>query len=121
MKSALRKQLSVIVQRRLLSERRSNKRAVPAHRTFCLIQPSGDDERRTAMVHNISRTGVAIHVERAYSPGTLLRVLLVNEAHTFSLNMDLKVSRLIAAGERYLIAGHFARPLLHTEIAPFIL
>lgn len=121
MKTTLRKQLSVLTQRRLLIERRGSKRVMPVHRTLCVIQSSGEDERATAVVHNISCMGVAVHGERAYAPGTQLRVLLVNEAHTFSLSVDLNVSRSLHAGDRYLIAGTFARPLQHAEVTPFIL
>lgn len=121
MKATLRKQLSVLTQRRILIERRGSKRVVPIHRTLCVIQSSGEDERTTAVVHNISSTGVAVHGERPYAPGTRLRVLLVNEAHTFSLSVDLNVNRSLHTGERYLIAGTFARPLLHAEVTPFIL
>jgi len=121
MKSSLRKQLSVFVQRRLQNERRGNKRVVPVHRPHCLIQQSGDDERITALVHNISSTGVAVQAERDYEPDTLLHVLLVNAAHTFSRSMDLNVVRCIRTGDRYLIAGLFTQPLLHEEVAPFLL
>lgn len=120
MKSSLRKQLSIFVQRRLLNERRSSKRIAPVHRTLCLI-PSSGDERATTLVHNISRQGVAVHAEHAYAPGTLLHILLVNESHTFSLMVDLNVVRCIPTNDRYLIAGNFARPLSHEEVLPFII
>ena len=68
MRSSLRKHLSIFVQRRLLIERRGSKRIAPTHRTLCLV-PSTGDERKTAMVHNISSTGVAVQMERAYAPG----------------------------------------------------
>jgi hypothetical protein len=121
MKTTLRKQLSALVQRRLMIERRGSKRVVPVHRTICLIQSSSEDERRTASVHNISYTGIVVHGERAYEPGTLLRILLINEAHTFSLALELNVTRSLHAGDRYLIAGTFAQRLSHAEVAPFIL
>lgn len=121
MKATLRKQLSALTQRRLFIERRGNKRVMPVHRTLCQIQSSSEDEGSTALVHNISCMGVAVHGERAYAPGTMLRVLLVNEAHTFSLSVDLNVNRSMHTGDRYLIAGTFARPLSHGEVTPFIL
>ena len=121
MKATLRKQLSALTQRRLFIERRGSKRVMPVHRTLCQIQSSGEEETTTALVHNISSTGVAVHGERAYEPGTRLRVLLVNEAHTFSLSVDLNVNRSMHTGDRYLIAGTFTRPLSHGEVTPFIL
>ena len=35
-----------------------------------------------------------------------LRVLLINEAHTFSLNANLDVIRSIRMGDHYVIAGN---------------
>jgi hypothetical protein len=119
MKTSLRKHIASFVQRRLLIERRSSKRIVPVHRTLCLI-PSTGDEQTTALVHNISNTGVAVQTDHAYTPGTDLRILLVNEAHTFSLNIDLHIVRCIRMGEHHVVAGTFARPLSHDEVVPFI-
>lgn len=119
MRSSLRKHLSIFVQRRLMNERRGSKRVVPIHRTLCLI-PSSGQERTTTLVHNISRTGVAMQTDLAHAPGTLLRVLLVNEAHTFSLTMEVNVVRSVRIGDHYLTAGNFVRPLLHEEVVPFI-
>jgi hypothetical protein len=119
MRTTLRKHLSSFVQRRQLMERRSSKRIVPIHRTICLI-PSTGDECMTALVHNISSTGVAVQADHAYAPGTHLRILLVNEAHTFSLNVELSVVRCLRMGDLHLIAGTFAQPLSHDEVVPFI-
>jgi len=119
MRSSLRKHLSIFVQRRLLNERRGSKRNMPVHRTLCLI-PSSGEERTTTLVHNISRTGVALQTDDAYAPGTLLRVLLVNESHTFSLTADVNVVRSIRMSDHYLTAGSFVRPLSHEEVVPFI-
>jgi hypothetical protein len=120
MRSSLRKHLSIFVKKRLSIERRGSKRIAPVHRTLCLI-PSSGDKRTTALVHNISSTGVAVQMEHAHAPDTLLRVLLVNEAHTFSLNVDLNVVRSIRMGEQYIVAGTFTRPLSHEEVVPFVL
>ena len=119
MRATLRKHLSSLMQRRLLIERRGSKRIVPVHRTLCLI-PSTGDERTMAVVHNISNTGVAVQSDHAYTPGTHLRILLVNEAHTFSLNVELSVVRSLRMGDYHLVAGTFAQPLSHEEVVPFI-
>jgi hypothetical protein len=122
MKSALRNKLSVFVQRRLQVERRGGKRVVPAHRTLCLLQAPGESEPTTATVHNLSYKGVAVLAEHEYPTGAVLRVLLVNDSHTFSVTMDMKVTRSFRnGGTHYLIAGPFTRPLQHDEIVPFIL
>lgn len=119
MATSLRKQLCAFVQRRVLIERRASKRIVPVHRTLCLIQSSGG-AWTTAPVYNISSTGVAVQSEQGYAPGTVLRILLVNETHTFSLATELNVVRSIKIGDPYLVAGTFARSLLHEEIVPFV-
>ena len=121
MKSPLRTKLSVLVQRRLQVERRGGKRVKPLHRTLCLLHASNGSERGTAIVQNLSYKGVAMQTEGDYPLGTLLQVLLVNEAHTFSLALEMKVVRsLRIAGDHYLVAGPFARALRHEEILPFI-
>lgn len=120
MKVSLRKRISTFVQRQFQIERHSSKRIAPVHRTLCLIQSSGE-ERIMTLVHNISCTGVAVQAERPYAPGTLLHLLLINEAHTFSLAVDLNVVRSLRIDDQYLVAGTFVRPLLHKEITPFIL
>lgn len=119
MRMSLRKHLSSLVQRRRLIERRGSKRIVPVHRTLCLI-PSTGEERTTALVHNISNMGVAVQSDQAYAPGTHLRILLVNEAHTFSLNVELTIVRSFRMGDCHVVAGTFARPLSHEEVVPFI-
>ena len=120
MSSSRRKHLSIFVQKRLSIERRGSKRIAPVHRTFCMI-PSTGDKRTTGLVQNISCTGVAVQTEHSHAAGTLLRILLVNEAHTFSLSVDLNVVRSIRMGDHYMTAGNFTRPLLHGEVVPFIL
>ena len=122
MKLSLRNKLSVLIQRRLQIERRGNKRLVPVHRTLCLIQTAGESERKTAVVDNLSHEGVAVLAEREYAPGTVLPVLLVNASHTFSLAVEMNVIRSARVGhDQYLIAGPFARSLLHEEVVPFLL
>jgi hypothetical protein len=122
MNSSLRNKLSILVQRRLQIERRSSRRVAPAHRTLCLILASGENEQTTAIVENLSNKGIAVLAERAYTPGAILNVLLVNASHTFSLAVEMKVTRSTRIGsDQYLIAGPFARPLSHEEVVPFIL
>jgi hypothetical protein len=121
MRSSLRKQLSILVQRRLNVERRGGKRIAPIRRTLCMIQTPARIEPITALVQNLSRTGIAVQSEENYAPGTHLRLLLVNDAHTFSLAVEIDVSRSVRVSSHFLIAGPFVRPLLHEEVVPFIL
>ncbi len=55
-------------------------------------------------------------------PGTLIRLLMVNAAHTFALNVELRVVRCqrIINGE-FFIGGQFTRDVCHQELVPFIL
>src|SRR5262245_18622952 len=103
MRSSLRKQLSLLVQRRINAERRRSKRIVPIRRTLCLLRSCAIDEWTTAIVQNLSCTGVAVQAEHTYEPGTLLHILLVNDAHTYSLALDMNVVRSTRMGDLYLI------------------
>jgi hypothetical protein len=121
MRSSLRKQLSILVQKRLHIERRGGKRIVPVRRTLCLMWSPDRVEPTTAIVQNLSHSGIAVQSEDTYATGTLLRLLLVNDAHTFSLAVEMSVVRCVRIGNHNLIAGPFARALLHQELVPFIL
>jgi hypothetical protein len=102
-------------------ERRSGKRIVPVRRTLCLIRSAAHEEWKTGLVQNLARNGIAVQSGTNYSPGTLLHLLIVNEAHTFSLAVDMNVVRCIRVSDQHLIAGPFTRPLLHEEVVPFII
>lgn len=120
--SALRNKLSLLVQRRLQVERRRSRRLAPVHRPLGLIHSSAGSEPTSARVENVSSQGVAVLAEREYAPGTVLHVLLVNAAHTFSLAVEMKVVRSSRIGpSRYLTAGPFTRPLVYEEMMPFLL
>ena len=121
MRPSLRNKLSSFIQRRMQIERRGSKRLMPVRRTLCLIRFAEECERMTAVVENLSQKGIAVLSEREYLPGTILSVLLVNASHTFSLAVEMKVVRSSRIGhDQYLIAGPFARSLLHEEVVPFI-
>lgn len=122
MNSTLRNKLSVLVQRRMQIERRSSKRIAPVHRTLCVISTAEEKAILAGVVDNLSNQGIAVMVERPYPLGTILHLRLVNAAHMFSLEAEMKVVRAIRIGyDHYLLGGPFARPLLHEEVVPFIL
>lgn len=122
MNSTLRGKLSVLVQRRLHNERRGSKRIAPVQRTLCLMSAPGEGLTLTALVENLSNQGIAILAQRPYPLNTILHLRLVNAAHMFSLEVDMKVFRCTRMGyDQYFIAGPFTRRLLHDEIVPFIL
>ena len=122
MTSILRNKLSVLVQRRLPIERRGSKRIAPVQRTLCLIAAPGEVLPLTALVENLSNQGVALLTQRPYPLNTLLYLRLVNAAHMFSLEVEMKIVRCTRLGyDQYVIAGPFTRRLLHEEVVPFIL
>jgi hypothetical protein len=119
---SLRGRLSALVQRRLQVERRGSKRVAPAQRMVCLLSKPGESEQTGSVVQNLSIKGIGLQSERGYEPGEVLHALLVNAAHTFSVSVELRVSRCSHLTEkRYFVAGPFTRPLTHDEIVPFIL
>ena len=121
MSSFLRSKLSVFARRRLQADRRGGKRLAPNHRTICRLQTPGEDAHTTAVVQNLSLRGVGMRVDREYTPGTLLHVLLVNDSHTFSVALELSVARCFrVANDQFYLAGPFGRPLTHEEVVPFI-
>ena len=122
MNSTLRNKLSFLVQKRLQIERRGSKRITPAHRTLCLISAPDEALTHSGIVENLSQQGIAVMEERPYPIGILLHLRLVNAAHMFSLEVEMKVVRSSRIGyDQYLIAGPFTRPLMHEEVIPFII
>jgi hypothetical protein len=119
--SALRKPLSLFGQRRMKVERRGGKRVTPARNTLCLIRRPGEDQTSTVVVQNLSFKGIALLADRECPAGTVLGLLLINAAHTFSVEVDLQIVRCFrVAANQYFLAGPFGRALLHDELVPFI-
>ncbi len=118
----LLQKLSALVGRRNRSERRITKRLFPGAMTPCEIQKVGQEGRQSAWLHNLSCQGAGLLVDNEFAPGTLIRLLMVNAAHTFALNVELRVVRCqrIINGE-FFIGGQFTRDVCHQELVPFIL
>jgi hypothetical protein len=113
--------LTALVGRRHRAERRVAKRLFPGAMTPCEVQRADEDTRHSAWLHNLSCKGAGLLVADEYLPGTLVRVLVVNAAHTFALSVHLRVVRCqrIINGE-YFIGGEFTREVPHEELVPFI-
>jgi hypothetical protein len=113
--------LSNLVGKRGRLERRAFRRLAPGHLTPCHIYPPGCDEPRSAWVHNLSLRGAGILADEEYPPGTRLKLLLVNSAHTFALSMELEVVRCfrVINGD-FFVGGLFERQLGHDELLPFM-
>lgn len=121
LQSSLRNKLSAFVQRRLQIERRGGKRVAPARHTLCLIRHPGEGAANTAIVHNMSFKGAALFTESEYPAGELLKILLINASHTFSIEVELRIVRSFrATTKQFCVAGPFERPLRHEEVVPFI-
>jgi hypothetical protein len=114
--------LSALVGHRSRSERRATKRLFPGAMTPCEVQRVDDATRQTAWLHNLSPLGAGILVDHEYPPGTLVRLLVVNAAHTFALAVELRVVRCqrIVNGD-YFIGGKFTRDVAHADLVPFML
>jgi hypothetical protein len=104
------------------AERRFTKRLAPGAMTPCEVQRVGHGTREAAWLHNLSPQGAGLLVEGEYAPGTLVRLLVVNAAHTFALDVEMRVARShrIISGD-YFIGGEFTREVTHQELVPFIL
>lgn len=121
LQSALRKPLSLFGQRRVKVERRGGKRVTPARNTLCLIRRTSEDQPSTAVVQNLSLKGIALLTDHEQPAGAVLPLLLINAAHTFSVEVDLRIVRCFrAAANQYFVAGPFERALLHDEMVPFL-
>jgi hypothetical protein len=114
--------LTALVSRRSRNERRITKRLIPGALTPCEVQIAGEDTRHAAWLHNLSVKGAGLLVEHEYPPGTLVRLLVINAAHTFALAVEMRVARCqrIINGD-YFIGGQFTREVAHQELVPFIL
>jgi hypothetical protein len=102
-------------------ERRGGKRVVPARHTLGVIRQRGENRTRTASVQELSLKGIALLTDHEYPAGTVLPLLLINAAHTFSVEAELRVIRSFrVSAQQFFVAGSFGRALLHDELVPFI-
>lgn len=102
-------------------DRRNSRRIVPGRLTPCRIEADGLPPT-DAMLHNVSLAGAAVLASHPFLPGTSVRLLLVNAAHTFALQRLWTVVRCtrIFQGD-YFLAGHFPEPLGYEDVLPFLL
>jgi hypothetical protein len=112
--------LSALVRRRPREERRVAKRLTPGAMTPCQVRPAGGTAT-AAWIHNLSKTGVGIITPTALPVGTMIEIVMVNSAHTFSLSGQVKVVRCtrVVSGH-FLLGGEFTNALQHDELIPFM-
>src|SRR5690349_21105993 len=114
--------LSALMQPRSRRERREVTRRPPRHRVFCQVREPDQEEVAAGRVYDLSAKGVGMLLPCGYAPGTVLRGLLVNSAHTFALSIDMTVvcSLRLLDGE-YSLGLQFPRRLTYEELTPFML
>jgi hypothetical protein len=113
--------LTALAGRGRRGERRDSRRHPPGAVTPCRVRGPDDATPHDARVHNLSLHGAGLLAGRAYPPGTPLRVLLVNAAHTYALPVEMTVARCgRAAHGGHFLGGRFARPLRFDELLPFL-
>jgi hypothetical protein len=102
-------------------ERRQFKRLYTTYKTPCLFETPDGTDRISAWIYDVSTQGIGILAQRAVPPGTTLRTLLVNAAHTCARPVEVEVVRCLrAAHGNFLLGGTFTQPLSHEELVPFI-
>ena len=102
-------------------ERRQVKRLYTTFKTPCLFETADGADRISAWVYDVSTRGIAILAQQDVPPGTTLRTLLVNAAHTCALPVEVEVVRCLrAAHGNFLLGGTFTQSLRHEELVPFI-
>jgi hypothetical protein len=104
------------------SDRRAHRRHRPVRRTSCLLRAGADGPALAATVQNLSAHGVALVVRHWVDKGAVLSVQLFNEAATFCLKANVRVTRrcTLPNGD-YFIAGELDRLLEPAELRPFLI
>jgi|SRR6516165_6103625 len=103
-------------------ERRGARRLIPGSLTPCLVRASGEDGQSAAWVHNLSVSGVGILCGRAIAPGTMVRAVIINAAHTFAIAVEAVVVRTypLYNGD-HLLGCQFRETLRYDQIIPFLM
>jgi hypothetical protein len=114
--------LSNLVGKRERVERRAFRRLTPGHLTPCQVRLPGEDQARSAWVHNLSLRGAGLLTDRECPLGTRMGILLINAAHTFALSVEMDVVRCfrVVNGDHF-VGGQFTRQLRHDELMPFMM
>lgn len=104
------------------SERRGARRQIPMQMTPCRLTLADKGDAIPGWVHNLSVKGAGLLLGQACDLGTVVRLLLVNAAHTCDLNLEMRVVRCqrVVNGD-HLIGGQFLRRLDFDELVPFLM
>ena len=92
----------------------------PAVGTVCRLHAEGED-RSTALVWNISASGVSMLVPKPLEPGSGLHGVLetIRGRHPLPVDMHVVHLKQLETGD-YWMGAHFDRPLTTAEMKPFV-
>jgi hypothetical protein len=93
----------------------------PAVGTVCHITPEGEEKPSTALVWNISPSGVSMLVPNRIKPGSGVHGILETIRGRSPVTVDMHVVhiRQLETGD-YVLGAHFDRPLSPAEMKPFV-
>jgi len=92
----------------------------PAVGTVCRLDANGDAQS-TALVWNISASGVSMLVPKPMEPGSGVRGVLetIRGRHPLPIDMHVVHVKQLETGD-YWMGAHFDRPLTQSEMKPFV-
>ena len=92
----------------------------PAVGTVCELAIEGDSQS-TALVWNISTSGVSMLVPKPIVPGSGVHGVLqtIRGRHPLPVEMHVIHMKLLETGD-YLMGAHFDRPITAAEMKPFV-
>ena len=93
----------------------------PAVGTVCRLDDSEAEKTSTALVWNISASGVSMLVPKPLSPGSGVHGVLetIRGRHPLPVDMHVVHVKQLETGD-YWMGAHFDRPLTASEMKPFI-
>lgn len=92
----------------------------PAVGTVCRLD-NATEQQSTALVWNISTSGVSMLVPKPLEPGSGVRGILetIRGRHPLPIDMHVVHVKQLETGD-YWMGAHFDRPLTPTEMKPFV-
>ncbi len=103
------------------NDRREVRRLLPAALAVCRLILPETGAALTAWIHNISIKGAGLLSDHPCPMGATLPVFLVNAAHSFGMEIGLRIVRCErGVGGDYYVGGEFSRRLTSDELAYFL-
>ncbi len=103
-------------------ERRLSQRFLPRRVLTAQIEPANSEFKMVAVVQNLSGRGIGLVCPQNCTPGSELRLRMLNAAATSDLDVTLRVVRCepALAGGHY-VGCEFTRTLEPEELRPFLM